>query len=59
MDTQILEEMPKDPWGNDYVYMNEGGKPVIISYGADGTAGRRGQRRGHLLQGRDAGNAKK
>lgn len=39
VDTQALESMPKDPWGNDYVYMNEGGKPVITSYGRDGSPG--------------------
>ncbi|MFY2557645.1 type II secretion system major pseudopilin GspG [Corallococcus terminator] len=42
VETQSLEQMPKDPWNNDYVYLNEGGKPVIISYGADGTAGGEG-----------------
>lgn len=36
---RMLEEAPKDPWGNEYVYLNEGGKPVIMSYGADGTQG--------------------
>ena len=43
VDTQTLEQLPKDPWNNDYVYLNEGGKPVIISYGADGIAGGEGQ----------------
>ncbi len=42
VDTQNLEKVPTDPWGNEYVYMNEGGKPVIISYGADGTQGGEG-----------------
>ena len=42
VDTQNLEQIPKDPWGHDYVYMNEGGKPVIISYGRDGTPGGEG-----------------
>ncbi|QSQ16712.1 type II secretion system major pseudopilin GspG [Myxococcus landrumensis] len=42
VETQTLEQLPKDPWGNDYVYLNEGGKPVIITYGADGTAGGEG-----------------
>lgn len=42
VETQVLEEVPKDPWGNDYLYLNEGGKPVITSYGADGTAGGEG-----------------
>jgi len=42
VDTNTLEELPKDPWGNDYMYLNEGGKPVIISYGSDGTQGGEG-----------------
>jgi general secretion pathway protein G len=42
VDTQNLEKIPTDPWGHEYVYMNEGGKPVIISYGADGTQGGEG-----------------
>jgi len=38
-------EVPKDAWGNDFVYMlePESGKPfVIISYGADGQEGGEG-----------------
>jgi general secretion pathway protein G len=42
VDMQALEQIPRDPWNNEYVYMNEGGKPVIISYGADGTTGGEG-----------------
>lgn len=42
VDTQNLERMPMDPWGKEYIYMNEGGKPVITSYGADGNAGGEG-----------------
>jgi len=42
VDTNNLERIPTDPWGKEYVYMNEGGKPVIVSYGADGTAGGEG-----------------
>jgi general secretion pathway protein G len=42
VDTQNLEKAPTDPWGNEYVYMNEGGKPVLMSYGADGTQGGEG-----------------
>ena len=42
IEVQALEAIPKDPWSNDYVYMNEGGKPVIVSYGSDGTAGGEG-----------------
>ena len=42
VDTQNLEKVPMDPWGNEYLYMNEGGKPVLMSYGADGTQGGEG-----------------
>jgi general secretion pathway protein G len=42
VDTNNLERIPTDPWGKEYVYMNEGGKPVIVSYGADGTSGGEG-----------------
>ncbi len=31
-----------DPWDNEYVYMIESGKPVITSYGKDGTPGGEG-----------------
>ncbi|MCP3058835.1 type II secretion system protein GspG [Myxococcus sp. K38C18041901] len=39
VESRVLEQLPKDPWQNDYVYLNEGGRPVVLSYGADGTAG--------------------
>lgn len=42
VDTQALETVPKDPWGNDYIYMNEAGKPVISTYGRDGAPGGEG-----------------
>ncbi|WNG15568.1 type II secretion system major pseudopilin GspG [Cystobacter fuscus] len=42
VETQNLDKIPLDPWGHEYVYMNEGGKPVLISYGADGTQGGEG-----------------
>lgn len=42
VETQNLDKLPQDPWGHEYVYMNEGGKPVLISYGADGTQGGEG-----------------
>jgi general secretion pathway protein G len=57
VDTQTLEQLPKDPWNNDYVYLNEGGKPVIISYGADGVAGGEGQDAD--VSSRDAATAQK
>lgn len=36
-----LERLPKDPWGNAYVYVNPGlhGEIDLLSYGADGKAG--------------------
>jgi len=39
LDQQLIERAPKDPWGNDYVYLLENGRPVITSYGADGAPG--------------------
>lgn len=41
-DGQFIEKLKKDPWGNDFVYLNEGNKPVIISYGEDGAQGGEG-----------------
>jgi general secretion pathway protein G len=34
-------KVPKDPWGNDYIYLSPGlkGDFDIISYGADGVPG--------------------
>ena len=32
-------KVPKDPWGNDYLYDNDGGNIVIYTYGADGSEG--------------------
>lgn len=36
-----LERLPKDPWGNDYQYLNPGthGEVDVFSYGADGQPG--------------------
>jgi general secretion pathway protein G len=59
VDMQALEQLPKDPWNNDYVYMNEGGKPVIISYGADGTTGGEGNDADISSKELSSGNAKK
>jgi general secretion pathway protein G len=39
VDARMLTDAPRDPWGQDYVYTLEGGTPVIVSYGADGTPG--------------------
>lgn len=43
VDTNNLEKVPTDPWDHEFVYLNEGGKPVIISYGRDGTPGGEGE----------------
>ncbi len=42
VDMQILDTLPKDPWGNDYVYTREGNQPIITSYGRDGAPGGEG-----------------
>ncbi|MEO1480517.1 MAG: type II secretion system major pseudopilin GspG [Myxococcota bacterium] len=39
----LMKQVPKDPWGNDFVYVypgqqNQGGVD-LLSYGADGTPG--------------------
>lgn len=39
VDANILEKMPVDPWDHEYQYLNEGGKPVVKSYGKDGQEG--------------------
>jgi general secretion pathway protein G len=39
VDAQILEKPPVDPWNHEYIYVLEGGKPVVISYGKDGAPG--------------------
>ena len=38
----LKKEIPKDPWGHDYVYRypgEHGDEPDILSYGSDGQAG--------------------
>jgi general secretion pathway protein G len=39
VDAQVLDKLPRDPWGNDYVYTLERGVPAIVSLGADGAPG--------------------
>jgi len=36
-----IDRLPKDPWGNEYQYLNPGvhGSIDVFSYGADGQAG--------------------
>lgn len=42
VDEQITDKVPKDAWNNDFVYLLEGNKPVVMSYGDDGTPGGEG-----------------
>ena len=37
-----MKKVPEDPWGNPYVYRNQNGRPIIISYGPDGEEGGEG-----------------
>ena len=40
---QIMDQLPKDPWGNEYVYKYPGSqnrsRPELICYGKDGLEG--------------------
>ena len=40
-----LDQLPKDPWGRAYVYMNPGvkGEVDVMSFGADGQSGGEGK----------------
>ena len=40
-----LDKLPNDPWGNAYQYLNPGirGEIDVLSFGADGQAGREGK----------------
>ena len=40
-----LDQLPKDPWGSAYVYLNPGvkGEIDVMSFGADGLAGGEGK----------------
>lgn len=35
----VGKEVPVDPWGNEYVYTNDGRNFLIVSYGSDGEPG--------------------
>ena len=37
-----IKKLNNDPWGNDYLYDNDGGNIVIYTYGADGSEGGEG-----------------
>ncbi len=38
-----LEKVPMDPWGNLYVYLSDGERYALKSYGADGEEGGEGK----------------
>ena len=40
-----LDQLPKDPWGRAYIYMNPGvkGEIDVMSFGADGQSGGEGK----------------
>ena len=40
-----LDQLPKDPWGQPYIYLNPGikGEVEVMSYGADGQSGGEGR----------------
>jgi general secretion pathway protein G len=38
-----LQSIPKDPWGNAYVYQSDGNSYVLKSFGADGVEGGEGK----------------
>ena len=40
-----LDQLPKDPWGRPYLYLNPGikGEVDVMSYGADGQSGGEGK----------------
>lgn len=37
-----IKKLNNDPWGNEYLYDNDGGNIVIYTYGADGVEGGEG-----------------
>jgi len=41
----FLEKLPKDPWGNDFIYINNNNSIDIISLGADKKEGGEGENR--------------
>ena len=38
-----LQSIPKDPWGNPYVYQSDGNSYLLKSFGADGVEGGEGK----------------
>ncbi|MEX2131914.1 MAG: type II secretion system major pseudopilin GspG, partial [Pseudohongiellaceae bacterium] len=38
----LRRDVPRDPWGNEYVYQSNGREFTLLSYGADGQQGGEG-----------------
>jgi general secretion pathway protein G len=43
VESKIVRKVPKDPWGNSYLYTIEAGEPLLRTLGADGVAGGDGE----------------
>ncbi len=50
-----MKQMPKDPWGNPFLYFYDNGEYEIISYGADGEEGGEGD--GQDISSRDGASS--
>ena len=35
----LNNDVPKDPWGNDYQFSSDGSEYTLMSFGGDGLAG--------------------
>ncbi|MHB8879393.1 MAG: type II secretion system protein GspG [Myxococcaceae bacterium] len=43
VEARVVKRMPRDPWGNEFLYSLAGGEPVLTSYGRDGAPGGTGE----------------
>jgi general secretion pathway protein G len=44
---EYLPAVPKDPWGRPYLYLNNGKKPLLVTFGHDGERGGDGDEQDH------------
>jgi general secretion pathway protein G len=44
---EYLPAVPKDPWGRDYIYLNNGKQPLLVTFGQDGERGGQGIEQDH------------
>jgi general secretion pathway protein G len=44
---KYLPALPVDPWGREYIYENNGKKPLILTFGNDGERGGMGDEQDH------------